>query len=256
MREPPERLGTRRMRPRSARRSPPSSRPCSRTSSPIESEPAEARRLLEVAAQRDPVSMAIADELTPEAMSAAVGRHDHGDGRMEAEIRTMPVMMVLDAVRREAARVTWAAERTAGSDLRAREEREREAATVRNPHAQVRRALALSARGRRCRPTGETSTRAVGVECGCSARGMARGVATEGHERARPTPPLPPGAALRRAGRLEAHGEADAGGPGPVVRAGARHVDRAAERNPIPVISAVQCEHRAGSACLRTQALA
>ncbi len=88
-----------------------------------EGEPADARLLLQMAAQCDPVSMAIANELTPEEIAAAFDWRDRGDGSMEAEIRVMPVMSVLDAEQREAVRVTWVAELAADRVLaRAQEE--------------------------------------------------------------------------------------------------------------------------------------
>ena len=71
------------------------------------------RLFVEMVKQGDPVSMAIANELTPEEIAAAFGWRDQPNGTMETEIRAMPVMAVLGEEQREAARVMCVAEEAA-----------------------------------------------------------------------------------------------------------------------------------------------
>ena len=71
------------------------------------------RLFVEMVTQGDPVSMAIANELTPEEIAAAFGWRDQPNGTMETEIRAMPVMVVLGEEQREGARVMCVAEEAA-----------------------------------------------------------------------------------------------------------------------------------------------
>ena len=95
------------------------------------------RLFVEMVKQGDPVSMAIANELTPEEIAAAFGWRDQPNGTMETEIRAMPVKAVLGEEQREGARVTCAAEEAADRIYRARPREQGHGDRGRRRHAPV-----------------------------------------------------------------------------------------------------------------------